>query len=153
MVALPVALFIVSTSVTAALLGLTAGNNTFLNLNANDGHLYSALTNTALATTLVTNIITTGERFELLPFYGGRASFNSSLSPVLITWKLWRVNTGSTKLVTLDSNRALTRLLRIIVESGLLYTTFVIISLVSQCGGDIFQAFAENMVRSLYGLL
>ena len=72
------------------------------------------------------------------------------MSSGLIAWKLWRVHRAVSVVISVSDRRpsTLSKLLRIIVESQLLYTLFVALSLATQCAGDWLQAYAENLVRT-----
>ena len=103
----------------------------------------------ALTVTLVINLLTTGKPHAIGWNYPRLTRLG------LIAWKLWRVRRDVSSVMTVTARRPsiLSKLLRIIVESQLLYTLFVALSLAMQCEGERVQSYADNLVRTHFRAL
>lgn len=123
----------------------TLRGNALLNTN----HSLSAFLLSFLVITLITNLLTTGASLvcdscrciELHLIFVG-----------LVVWRIWTITQQTDKLVSINPRRRrgrtkLNRVVHIIIQSGLLYMTFVLVSFGAEVAGSNSLYMVSGMVR------
>ena len=107
-----------------------------------------------LAVTLVTNLLTTGKHAKCQHVLQMILKITKISVLGLIVWRIYQVDRETSKFVTLPRQKrsTLANAIRIIVESGLLYTIFVLLSLVTEVVGSNAADVVEQMVSILFFL-
>ncbi|KIP05677.1 hypothetical protein PHLGIDRAFT_119581 [Phlebiopsis gigantea 11061_1 CR5-6] len=120
------------------LLALASDTTTFVltiksfNFTTSPNQIYTILDNLTLAADLATSVVTTG----------------------LISWRLWRINREASRLIPLRNRQASTmsKLLRIFIESGLLYTVFIIMSFAAELASLTMSEAIQGVMYIVIGI-
>lgn len=131
-------------SVAIAYITSTLRGNALLNTN----HSLSAFLLSFLVITLITNLLTTG---ACLVCDSCRCIELHLIFVGLIVWRIWTITQQTDKLVSINPRRRgrtkLNRVVHIIIQSGLLYTTFVLVSFGAEVAGSNSLYMVSGMVR------